>query len=152
MSLDFVNYRQPEFELHKLTFHPTGFIHLTNETGRRYRDGTRGPAFSQMVCPYDFCALAPCHQEQLPELTENRGALVNLALPDEVDPFYATLSFIDPLETAPRASGPQVAPLIVVPIGSPWNLAISMRAVVDIARSEAPAWPPFPFFVLRTAA
>lgn len=45
--LNLANFRQPGFELHKINFHPMGFVHLTNNRGQRIKDGTRGPTFEE---------------------------------------------------------------------------------------------------------
>ena len=60
MLLSLTDFKEPDFELRKITYHQSGIIHLTNKQGNRYKDGTRGPAFKDMESPYDLCVLAPC--------------------------------------------------------------------------------------------
>ncbi|MBL0011025.1 MAG: hypothetical protein IPP22_08610 [Nitrosomonas sp.] len=49
MKLDFKNTETPEFEPHKISFHPSGYIHITNKNGCRYRDGMRGPTLRKWI-------------------------------------------------------------------------------------------------------
>jgi hypothetical protein len=52
LSLDFMKFVEPSLEMNKLTLHPSGFIHVTDPNGRRYREGTCGPSFMEMPLPY----------------------------------------------------------------------------------------------------
>jgi hypothetical protein len=75
IHLDFQNFKSPSFDLNKISYHKSGYIHLTDRSGKRYRDGTRGPAFSEMELPYDLCILVPCNPDLLPPHTKNRDAV-----------------------------------------------------------------------------
>jgi hypothetical protein len=152
LTLDFVDFREPGFKLHKITFHPSGYIHLTNKEGVRHRGGTRGPAFAEMSSPYDLCVLVPCRPEQLPIFAKDRSIVVNLALPEEIGPFYATLSLIKSSASLPQAAGPLLVPMLVLPLEASLSLALTIRPVLDAAGEGTTSWPPFPFFLLRIAA
>lgn len=151
MLLDFANFTEPGFELHKISFHPSGYMHLTNRHGERYKDGTRGSAFEEMYSPYLLCVLAPCELEHLPVGAKEKGMVVDLVLPDEVGPFYATLSLAKG-DVAPEESrGTLLTPTFVLPLSSGDKLAIVLRAVRSRDTNVAANWPPFPFFLLRIA-
>src|SRR2546425_9958099 len=38
LALDFANFIEPALEMNKLTLHQSGFIHVTDGKGKRYRD------------------------------------------------------------------------------------------------------------------
>lgn len=146
--LDFANFREPGFELHKITFHPSGVIHLTNKNGGRFRDGTRGPAFDDMTSPYTLCILAPPELPRLPGAGNDKGMVVDLVLPDEIGAFYVTLS----LARGHAAVQPGAFLTLILPLNEERRLIIAARSVGLTAGATKANWPPFPFFLLRTAA
>lgn len=152
-QLDLKDFTSPQFNLHKLSYHQRGFIHLTNTMGQRYRDGICGPAFEDLSLPYDFCVLVPCDPGLLPVHAGDPGFVARIALPDEIGPFYVTLTIIQ--GAAPPA--PMQGPLIVQPLnfvfeGCAYGIALTMWPVKGTTEEAVPAWPPFPFLLFRTAA
>jgi len=152
-KIDFGNHKTQEFELHKISFHPSGFIHLTNKNGERYRDGTRGPTFEEMDSPYLLCIIAPCKLEEMPVYKKDRKCmLVNLVLPDNITPFVMTLALAKE-DIAP--SGPdksQITPRFILPLRSGYKLTFLLRTVLPKDENTQINWPPFPFFMMRTKA
>ena len=152
VPLDLVNFVEPALEMNKLTLHQSGFIHVTDGHGRRHRDGTRGPAFSEMPLPYDMCLLIPCNPRLLPPRGSERGHLMRIELAPDIRPFYVTLTII--AATAPPAPlpGPLLTqqPINIIFEGMPYGLALTMWPVQTT--DAVLEWPSFPFFVVRTAA
>jgi hypothetical protein len=153
IQLDFKKFISPPFSLHKISYHPSGFIHLTNTEGKRYRDGVRGPAFSEMKLPYDFCIIAPCDPGLLPGHARERGFVVRIALTDDIAPFYVTLTIIDAGAPPPPAQGPLIVqPVNVIFPACALGIALTMWPVKGATEEAVPVWPPFPFFLYRLAA
>lgn len=151
MFLDFANFREPGFELHKISFHPTGYIHLTNRRGERYRDGTRGNAFAEMKSPHHLCVLVPCELKHLPVAGNEKGLVVDLVLPDDIGPFYATLALVKGDVSPEESRGNLLTPTFVLPLSNDgYKLTIVLRAVRN-REGGTSNWPPFPFFLLRIA-
>lgn len=152
MLLDFANYSEPGFELHKISFHPSGYIHLSDTRGQRFKDGRRGPAFTEVPSPHDLCALVPPSLEQLPAAGNERGMVVDLVLPDDVGPFYTTLSLVAGEIVAPDDRGTLLRPVFGLPVNSGHKLAFVSRLVRNREDGTPANWPPFPFFLIRSAA
>ncbi len=153
MHLDFVNFKEPAFELHKISFHPSGYIHLTNKNGQRYKEGTQGPAFNNMSLPYLFCILCPCKLDFLPVFEgDNKSMVVELILPDDVGPFYLTLTLSKGDIVAEESQGSLLTPTIVLPLNSGYKLIFVLRSVQSRNGDEPVIWPPFPFFLCRIGA
>jgi hypothetical protein len=151
--LDFEKFSEPGFGLHKITFHKSGYIHLTDKQARRYRNGVRGPAFEDVSLPYDLCLLVPCSPEMLPAHEGGRAFVAEVVLPNEIGPFYASLTLISTSAPSVAAQGP----LIVQPVsflfpGFDHSIALTMWPVREMVADKVPDWPPFPFFILRTGA
>lgn len=149
--LDFTNYTEPGFALHKISFHRSGYIHLSDPQGRRFKDGTRGPDFEAMPSPYDLCALVPPRLDALPISDGAKAMTAQLILQDDVSPFYTTLSLVKG-EVVNPGHPDTISPLLVLPLASGYSLAILTRLVRNRSPDVAVSWPPFPFFLLRTAA
>lgn len=151
MHLDLDNFKEPDFELFKITFHPSGYIHLTDKQGARYRDGTRGPTFEEMESPYDLCVLIPSLLEHLPEADEKypKEMVVNLVLPDIIRPIYATLGISVGNVTAPPHRGTLIG-VFELPISGDRFFYMVLRSVLDKDGNASTNWPSFPFFLLRT--
>ena len=135
VRLDLKDFISPPFNLHKLSYHQSGFIHLTNTKGERHRDGTRGPTFSEMKLPYDFCVLVPCDPALLPVHSAHRSLVTRIYLPDEIGPFYVTLAIIDSIAPPP----PSQRPLIMQPVnfvfeGCAFGIALTMWPVNGTTR------------------
>lgn len=146
--LDFSNFREPQFELHKISFHPSGVIHLTDRAGSRFRDGVKGPSFEEMASPYMLCVLAPPDLHRLPEVDNSKKVMTtDLVLPDDIQPFYLTLSLASGEVSAPAGA----LLTLVLPLEDGRKLVMSARPVGLTAGATTAAWPPFPFFLLRTA-
>lgn len=144
--LDFANFREPGFELHKITFHRSGCIHLTDRNGQRFRDGTKGPSFDEMTSPYELCLLAPPELHRLPAAGDGNGMIANLVLPDDISPFFVMLSLSQADVSKPAPT------LLTLPLTGGRTLLIGAHPVGGGARATQADWPPFPFFLLRTAA
>jgi hypothetical protein len=147
IELDFINFVEPSFDLRKISFHPTGYIHSTDAKGKRFRDGLRGPAFSDMTLPHEICAMCPSHPTTLPTFDQAGGNTLRIVIPNECGPFSAVLSIIE-TSMPPAASVPDVWPIIFPEVR--FSLLLSLRPVREMVRKEPPPWPPFPFFVLMT--
>lgn len=144
--LDFANFSEPGFELHKISFHPSGYIHLTNKNGERFRDGTKGPAFEDMNSPYLLCLLAPPELNRLPSAGNEKGMVVDLVLPEGIGPFFVTLALAR--EEVGSSGGGHLT--LVLPLNEGGRLIIAVRPVGLAAGATTANWPPFPFFLLRT--
>jgi hypothetical protein len=153
MKIDFNNSNIPGFELHKISFHPSGYIHLTNKNGERYREGTRGPTFEEMDSLYLLCIIAPCKLEEMP-LFENdpKCMLIDLVVPDNISPFFMTLALAKEEVGPPEDDGSLITPRFILPLNSGYKLTFLLRAVKPKDNETLVNWPPFPFFLLRTAA
>lgn len=153
MKIDFNNSNTPGFELHKISFHPSGCIHLTNKKGERYREGTRGPTFEDMESPYLLCIIAPCRLEEMPVFKDDpKCMLVNLVVPDNISPFVMTLALAKEEVGPTESDGSQITPRFILPLSSGYKLTFLLRAVQPRDEETPANWPPFPFFLLRTAA
>lgn len=153
LKLDFNNSNTPKFELHKISFHPSGYIHLTNKQNKRYRDGTRGPTFEEMDSLYLFCIIVPSSLDEMPIFENDKKCmLVNLVLPNNVPPFYMTLALAKEDPGAPENDGTLIMPRFILPLNSGYKLTFVLRSVKQRDRETPANWPPFPFFLLRTAA
>ena len=152
--LDFNKFEEPDFDLHKISFHPTGYIHLTNKRQERYRDGTRGPSFEEMYSPYMLCALIPCELQNMPIFAgDKKSMVVTLVLPDEIGPFFMTLYLAKgDVEPAEASQGTLITPRYILPLNNGFKLAFELKAVQSIKNGKPANWPPFPFFLLRNAA
>ncbi len=152
VPIHFDQFSPSPFKYNKVTFHPTGYIHLTDTAGKRLRDGVRGPAFRDMRLPYDLASFAPCEPTRLPALTPGHYVDLIFALPAPIVPFYVTLSLVDPSASPPHAESSIY--------GQPQYLsfphfhlliAVTVWTVKSLDPTPVP-WPPFPFHALRTAA
>lgn len=153
LHLHFPSFTPSGFNLHKVSFHPSGYIHLTDKAGHRRRDGVRGPAFSELTLPYDFAVFVPCDPARLPEHTQRRGFVAEITLPGDVHPFHITFSIVDAATPPPAGPGPYFPqPLSFVFPGKTLGVALTMWPVRGAKGYEQPEWPPFPFFILRTGA
>ncbi len=153
LKLDFNNSNTPGFELHKISFHPSGYINLTNKEGERYRDGTRGPTFEEMDPLYLLCIIVPSKLDEMPVFKNDKKCmLVNLVLPNNVPPFFMTLALAKENPSPPENDGALITPRFILPLNSGYKLTFVLRAVKQRYREIPANWPPFPFFLLRTAA
>lgn len=153
MKIDFNNISTPEFELHKISFHPSGYIHLTNKYGERYREGTRGPTFEQMESPYLLCIIAPSRLDEMPVFkNDSKCMLVDIVLPDNIPPFFMTLALAKEEVGPAEDDGTLITPRFILPLSSGYKLTFLLRAVKPRDNETPVNWPPFPFFLLRIAA
>lgn len=153
MKFNFEESEEKNFDLHKISFHPSGYIHMTNKQGQRLKDGTRGPSFEEMGDLYLFCIIAPSPLEEMPVFDGDRKYMVvNLVVPNEVPPFFMTLALLkgDAPEDEPDET--QITPRFVLPLESGYKLTFLLRTVQQRDKDKAASWPPYPFFLLRTAA
>ena len=152
LKLDFNNPNIPSFELHKISFHPSGYIHLTNKRGERYRDGTRGPTFEEMDDLYLFCIIVPSKLDEMPIFEEDKTCmLLNLVVPNNIGPFFITLALLKGQLDPEEPDDSRIARFIL-PLNSGYKLTFVLRSVRQRDQNTPANWPPFPFFLLRTAA
>ena len=153
LRLHFPLFTPSAFNLHKVSFHPSGYIHLTDKSGNRRRDGVRGPAFSELTLPYDFAVFVPCDPKRLPEHRHRRGFVAEIALPEDVRPFYVTFSIVNAANPPQAQPGPYIPhPLNFFFPGKTLGVALTMWPVRGANGYERSEWPTFPFFLLRTSA
>lgn len=152
-TLDLINFVEPTLQMHKLTLHQSGFIHVTDRHGKRHREGTRGPSFRKMPLPYDMCTLIPCNPGLLPMHKDERGHAAFIALPDDIGPFYMTITIIEASAPPPAVAGPLLPkqPINFLFEGLDYGIGLTMWPVVH-GSDVVPEWPSFPFFLVRTAA
>jgi len=153
LRIHFPSFSPSSFNLHKLSFHPSGFVHSTDRDRQRRKSGVRGPSFEDMVLPYDCAVFVPCDPSRLPEHSAGKGFKAVVALPAAVRPFYITFSIISASEPPAAVQGPYIPhPLNFVFPGKRFGVALTMWPVQSRDETFIPTWPPFPFFLLRTAA
>jgi hypothetical protein len=152
IKLDFENPNVPNFEPHKISFHPSGYIHLTNKSGERLRDGIIGPKFEEMENLHLLCVLAPSLLSEMPIFKNDpRCMLVDLVIPDGIGPFVVALALLkgempkEPPDQLPIAR-------FILPLESGHKLTFALRPVKRIIESTLANWPPFPFFILATGS
>jgi hypothetical protein len=148
--IEFDRFTPSSFNHNKVTFHPSGFIHLTDTAGKRLRDGVRGPAFKDMVLPYDLAAFVPCEPSRLPPVTSGHYVDLIFELPEPVTPLRVTISLVDPSAPPPNAEQsiygkPEVLQFPHFHL----LLAVALWTVQSLDPTPVP-WPPFPFHFLRT--
>ena len=78
--------------------------------------------------------------------------LVNLILPDNISPFVMTLALAKEDVGSSESDGAQITPRFILPLSSGYNLTFLLRAVQPRDEKTQTNWPPFPFFIMRTAA
>jgi hypothetical protein len=107
-----------------------------------------------MPLPYDICVMVPCNPALLPLHQRERGVVARLQLPDDIAPFYLTISIIAASSPPAIEPGPilPAQPINFLFAGRAYGVAFTMWPVVDIASADRLEWPPFPFFVAQTAA
>jgi len=153
IRLHFPSFAPSSFNFHKLSFHPSGFVHATDKGGARRKSGVRGPAFDEMTLPYDCAVFVPCDPVRLPVFTGGRGFPVRIALPEDARPFYMTFSIIRADDPPRTVQGPYIPhPLNFVFPGMQFGVALTIWPVKAQEESFVPTWPPFPFYFVRTAA
>ncbi len=153
LMLDFEAAEEKSFDLHKISFHPSGFIHMTNKRGERLRDGTRGPSFEEMDDLYLLCIIAPSRLEEMPIFSgDPKSMVVDFVVPDEVPPFFMTLALLKGEAPEGEPDDTQITPRFVLPLQSGYKLTFLLRKVRHRDKETPATWPPFPFFLLRTAS
>jgi hypothetical protein len=150
--IEFGRFTPSDFQHNKVTFHPSGYIHLTDTAGKRLRDGVRGPRFSDIALPYDFATFAPCEPALLPPITKGRYLDLVFDLLTPIQPLYVTLSMVDPEAPSPSAPASIFGePSLVSFQHSRFLIAFTFWNVKAMDPTPVP-WPPFPFHLLRITA
>jgi len=153
MTLHLDTFRPNEFNFSKISFHPTGYIHLTDERGKRYRDGLRGPAFDAMSLPYDLALFVPCKPDLLPSFTKGKYFDLDIELPDDCPPLYFTFSLFNAAQPIATEPGPIIPhPLCFAFPDHPIAVAMTVWPVVRAPEAPIPEWPQAPFHLYRTGA
>jgi hypothetical protein len=153
LRIHFPSFLPAKFQFNKISFHRSGFIHLTDTSGQRYRDGIRGPAFETIQLPYDFAAFISGDPSRLPAFSRGKYWDLRVGLPDDMLPFHINLSLIDAVLPPPSGPGPIIPhPINFIFHGRPIGVAVTMWKVKGSPTYPTPDWPPFPFHLLRVAA
>ena len=154
MTIDFGKWSEPKFEPHKISFHPSGFIHVTNATGERFQDGIRGPTFEEMQPLHLLCFVAPSKLSEMPAYTKDdkKCMLVNLVLPDSVPPFVVTMALGKTNPGPAEDDGSLITNRFILPLNSGHFFVFLLRAVLPRTAGAVSSRPSFPLFVLRTGA
>ena len=141
--LDFDHFTPSPFQYNKVSFHPSGYIHLTDTAGKRLRDGVRGPSFRDLKLPHDFGTFVPCEPTRLPQHTPGRYLDLVFDLPAPVQPLYVTLSLVDPDAPPPSALASIFEKPVLVRFKQHRLLvAVSLWLVRAMDPTPVP-WPPF---------
>jgi len=154
VKIDFTNPNTPEFELHKISFHPSGYINLTNKKGERYNECMRVSTFEEMDSLYLLCLIMPCKLEEMPVFeNDSKCMLVDLVIPDNISPFFMMLELTkEEVVPPPEDNGLIITPRFILPLNNGYKLTFLLRRVKPRNNETVVNWPPFPFFLLRTAA
>jgi hypothetical protein len=149
LEIDFTKFRPSSFAFDKISFHPSGFIHLKSLAGERYVDGIRGPQFSDLPLPYDFAVFVPCELTQLPLHTPGKYMDIQIELPDDVPPFYSTFSIVS-TEGLPKTVQGPIIPHPLSFVFPQRDLAVALTLWPVRPSSAEPSWPECPFHIYRT--
>ncbi len=154
IHLHFPSFQPSPFTLNKLSFHASGYIHLTDLTGSRFRNGTRGPSFSEVNLPYEFAGFVPCDPLGLP-VAESLARYHNMIikLNDNVAPFHLNFMLISSKNRPLAKDGPFFKhPVSFCWPGHDMGIGLTMWPVKPGPSFPNPQWPPFPFHIYRIAA
>jgi hypothetical protein len=141
-----------DFQHNKITFHPSGYVHSTDQTGRRLKDGIRGLPFSEIDDHYGILVVVPRHPSELPATTQSKKAKdVVLEVPSGIRPFILFLALY-------RAAHPPVLPppkppleayLLVTEPYLEYGVIVSAHFSHLHGPYGALQWPPFTFWLAR---
>ena len=138
-----------EFELNKISFHPSGYIHLTDRNGRRFRDGVRRTEFARADLPHSLASFVPCDPRTLPPASAKPGLNLVINLQDGTRPFYLSFSLCRESNVQPAVKGAYIPhPVFCFFPDLEFGVGMTMWPVGS-KDEEMPTWPPFPFFLLR---
>ena len=59
------------FETNKHTFHPSGYIHTTNNKGERYESGIKSIPFEKVISSHLLTLIVPKNPTKYPQISEN---------------------------------------------------------------------------------
>lgn len=60
------------FETNKHTFHPSGYIHTTNNKGERYESGIKSIPFEKIINSHLLTLIVPKNPIEYPQISENK--------------------------------------------------------------------------------
>lgn len=150
MKINIENSITRDFDVQKITFHRSGYIHVSNKERERLRDGIRGPSFEKIEPPYPLCVIAPSVLTEMPIFkTDKKSAVVNLQIPEKVTPFYITISFHSEDEKPDKDLINRISAKLVLPMKSGYKLSFVLRTVGLGPKGEIPPWPKAPFFLMK---
>lgn len=89
--IDFKNITEFYFHKNKLSFHESGFIHITDKHGNRLKDNVIGIPFSEIETSLHILFFAPKKIDTLVVLEKINNQDIIIELPDDIKPF--TLHF-----------------------------------------------------------
>jgi hypothetical protein len=141
-TVDFNAYVEPALSLQKLTIHRSGFLHASDFSSRRYRDGLRVPPFVDMPLPFEACLFAPCDPISLPVSTPTKGDVLTVQF-DPQQPFIVRLHVAESATPRPTAQSK------IFMFGNlRFGLCITCETVPNATPDVPVPWPPYPFFAL----
>ncbi len=86
--IDFEDFVDTDFKRNKLSFHQSGFIHSTDENGKRFKDGVVGKPFTSIEKSLLILALGPKKIDTLIEIeTTNLKTDILIELISDIKPF-----------------------------------------------------------------
>ena len=84
----FGDYHPVDFDANKISFHESGYVHTTDKSGKRYRDGVRGIQFSNIDKYLHILALAPKRPSDMVKLAKvDLLRDLKIDLKDNIQPF-----------------------------------------------------------------
>lgn len=90
--IDFNDFIETDFKRNKLSFHQSGFIHSTDNSGKRLQNGVIGIPFERIDKSLLVLILGPKKIDYLAEIQKIReNTDIVISLPDNISPF--TLNF-----------------------------------------------------------
>lgn len=151
--LDLAQFEANSFDMHKVSYHPSGFHHVTDPNGKRLNDKQSTPPFDQLPMPYNFLAVSPALPSILVPYSANRKSWdLTISLTDDAKPFLVQFSIWK--TDTPFASDPQPDTDIAYCFSQPglqFGLLIFLRSILPPPEGVAPNWPPFTFWLRRVS-
>lgn len=87
-TIDFTKFTSQSFDENKISFHPSGYIHQTNNKGERKKDKIIGSKFNSIAFKLLF-VVCPPNPEALPILNVcNKFRDIIIGLPNDYTPFH----------------------------------------------------------------
>lgn len=154
-TFNWEDFAPTDFQHHKISFHPSGYVHSTDQAGRRLKDGIRGLPFAEIGDYYGILVVVPRHPSELPPHTRQKKAKdVVLGAPSGIRPFI--LFFAIYRTARPPALPPPEPPLgiylLVAEPGLEYGVIVSSHPSHLYGPDGTLQWPPFTFWLARVEA